>query len=64
VATRVAPLGRLQQGIKHTAAAKTYKGRSQMEADNTMVAMGFGLYWHSPPRFLVEPLDLADAFGR
>ncbi|PUZ46495.1 hypothetical protein GQ55_7G083900 [Panicum hallii var. hallii] len=34
-----------------------------MEADNSMVAMGFGLYWHSPPRFLLEPLDLADAFA-
>ncbi|CAN6242254.1 unnamed protein product [Urochloa humidicola] len=30
-------------------------------ADSSMVAMGFGLYWHSPPRFLLEPLDLADA---
>ncbi|RLM74940.1 transcription factor bHLH35-like isoform X2 [Panicum miliaceum] len=34
-----------------------------MEADKSMVAMGFGLYWHSPPRFLLEPLDLADAFA-
>ncbi|CAL5028354.1 unnamed protein product [Urochloa decumbens] len=34
-----------------------------MEAeDSGMVAMGFGLYWHSsPPRFLLEPLDLAGA---
>lgn len=31
-----------------------------MEADN-MVAMGCGgFYWQSPPRFLLEPLDLAD----
>ncbi|CAO2041880.1 unnamed protein product [Urochloa humidicola] len=29
-------------------------------ADSSMVAMGFGLYWHSPPRFLLEPLDLSD----
>ncbi|CAN6275402.1 unnamed protein product [Urochloa humidicola] len=31
-----------------------------MEADSSMVPMGFGLYWQSPPRFLLEPLDLAD----
>ncbi|CAL5033152.1 unnamed protein product [Urochloa decumbens] len=30
-------------------------------ADSSMVAMGFGLYWQSPPRFLLEPLDLAGA---
>ncbi|CAN6227573.1 unnamed protein product [Urochloa humidicola] len=29
-------------------------------ADSSLVAMGFGLYWHSPPRFLLEPLDLSD----
>nr|CAB3484091.1 unnamed protein product [Digitaria exilis] len=32
-----------------------------MEADASLVAMGFGLYWQSPPRFLLEPLDLTDA---
>ncbi|KAF8780603.1 hypothetical protein HU200_001202 [Digitaria exilis] len=32
-----------------------------MEADGSLVAMGFGLYWQSPPRFLLEPLDLTDA---
>jgi hypothetical protein len=30
-----------------------------MEADN-MVAMGFGGFYWRPPRFLLEPLDLAD----
>jgi hypothetical protein len=35
-----------------------------MEADN-MVAMGCGgFYWQSPPRFLLEPLDLADIVDR
>ncbi|RCV32960.1 hypothetical protein SETIT_7G044900v2 [Setaria italica] len=32
-----------------------------MEGESSMVAMGFGLYWQSPPRFLLEPLDLAGA---